>query len=218
MKKILLTLALIVSVACANTASALGIDWGVTAGLNLSKLSLSKDYEKYLKSDNQAGWYLGLKANASIALGFGVDASLVYSQQRLSIETKTGNVDATSKTLRSISIPVNLRYNIGIGSVASVYIATGPQFDFNIGSRKWDDLVVSAITNGNESAFKSETMTTSWNVGAGVKLLDRVEVGVGYNFGLGKVAKSIVEETFNTTVKSDELKNNVFKVGVAVYF
>lgn len=218
MKKIILTLALIVSLACANTASALGFDWGVTGGLNLSKLSLNDSYKQFVKSDNQAGWFLGLKANASIALGFGVDASLIYSQQRLSIETTTGNVDATHKTLRSISIPVNLRYNIGVGSVASVYIATGPQFDFNIGSRKWDDLVVSTISAGNESAFKSESMTTSWNVGAGVKLLDRVEIGVGYNFGLGKVAKSIVEETTGMSITNDDMKSNVFKVSATVYF
>lgn len=218
MKRIILTLALIVSVACANTASALGFDWGVTGGLNLTNVSLKGDLKNNLKADNQAGWYLGLKANASIAMGFGVDGAIVYSQQRYSLESTTSSSDVTNKTLRSISIPINLRYNIGLGSVASVYVATGPQFDFNVGNSSWDNVLLSNMlgTSGN-STFSSENMTTSWNVGAGVKILDRVEVGIGYNFALSKTAESIISIASGQSVNT-EVKSNIFKVGVAVYF
>lgn len=213
MKKIILTLALIVSVVCANTASALGFDWGVTGGLNLTSVSLKGDLKNNFKADNQAGWYLGFKANASIALGFGVDGALVYSQQRYSLESKTSSSEVTNKTLRSISIPINLRYNIGLGSVASVYVATGPQFDFNVGNSSWDSVL---LGTGN-STFSSENMTTSWNIGAGVKVLDRVEVGIGYNFALSKTAESVIEYTTGKSIDT-EVKSNIFKVGVAVYF
>lgn len=213
MKKIILTLALIVSLACANTASAIGIDWGVTGGLNLTSVNLKGDLKNNFKADNQAGWYLGLKANVSLLMGFGVDGALVYSQQRYSLESRASSSAVTNKTLRSISIPINLRYNIGIGSVASVYVATGPQFDFNVGNSSWDSVLLGA---GN-STFSSENMTTSWNVGAGVKVLDRVEVGIGYNFALSKTAESVISYATGQSIDT-EVKSNIFKVGVAVYF
>lgn len=217
MKKILLTLALLLSLTWAAPASALGFDWGVTGGLNLTKLNVKGDYKQLISSDNRAGWFLGLKANVSIALGFGVDGSIVYSQQKYNLQPEgvsASTYDVSSKTMRSIAIPINLRYNIGIGSIASVYIATGPQFDFNVGDRDWD--VFTDSFNG--SLFKSENMTTSWNVGAGVKVLDRVEVGLAYNFGLSKVADSALSEVMGTSFKSDDLKANTFKVSLAVYF
>lgn len=217
MKKLLLSLTLLLSLVWATPASALGLNWGLTGGLNLSKLSLNSTYKQAFSSDNRAGWYLGAKANVSIAMGFGVDASLVYSQQKYNLQADPGvDYSSDSKTMRYISIPINLRYNIGLGSIASVFVATGPQFDFNVGSRNWN--ILSSDYTGTNGLFKSENMTTSWNVGAGVKVLGRVELSVGYNFGLSKVANTLATNLSGHEFKNDDLKANTFKVGVAVYF
>ena len=61
-------------------------------------------------------------------------------------------------------------------------------------------------------------MSTSWNVGAGVKMLDRVELGVGYNFGLGKVGETIISNVTGHNVRSNDMNANTFKVSMAVYF
>lgn len=212
MKKIIMSLVLLVSMACATPASAFGFDWGVTGGLNMTKLKLKGDYMQNFNTNNRAGWYAGLKGNLSLALGFGLDASLVYSQQKYSLDGE----NITSKTMRSVAIPINVRYNIGLGSVASVFLATGPQFDFNVGSRSWN--IASEDYTGTAGMFKQENMTTSWNIGAGVKVLDRVEVGVGYNFALGKVAKSVFGNATGIDIRTNEMKANTFKLSATVYF
>lgn len=213
MKKIISTLLLVAALAWPAPASAFGFDWGVTGGLNLTKLKLSGAAKENFSANNRAGWFVGAKANLSIALGFGLDASLLYSQQKYSLN---GRDYDRSKTMRAVAIPVNLRYNVGLGKVASVFVATGPQFDFNVGSRNWN--IASENYTGTDGLFKQENMSTSWNVGAGVKMLDRVELGVGYNFGLGKVGETIISNVTGHNVRSNDMNANTFKVSMAVYF
>ena len=213
MKKIISTLLLVAALAWPAPASAFGFDWGVTGGLNLTKLKLSGAAKENFSANNRAGWFVGAKANLSIALGFGLDASLLYSQQKYSLD---GHDYDRSKTMRAVAIPVNLRYNVGLGKVASVFVATGPQFDFNVGSRNWN--IASENYTGTDGLFKQENMSTSWNVGAGVKMLDRVEIGVGYNFGLGKVGETIISNVTGHNVRGNDMKANTFKVSMAVYF
>lgn len=213
MKKIISTLLLVAALAWPAPASAFGFDWGVTGGLNLTKLKLSGAAKENFSANNRAGWFVGAKANLSIALGFGLDASLLYSQQKYSLN---GHDYDRSKTMRAVAIPVNLRYNVGLGKVASVFVATGPQFDFNVGSRNWN--IASENYTGTDGLFKQENMSTSWNVGAGVKMLDCVELGVGYNFGLGKVGETIISNVTGHNVRSNDMNANTFKVSMAVYF
>lgn len=210
MKKIIFTLALLLSMAWATPASAFGFDWGVTGGLNLTKLKLKGDAKKLLSSDNRAGWFVGPKAHLSLAMGFGLDGALLYSQQKYNLTSQGANGYSENKTNRSLSIPVNLRYSIGLGSAASVFITTGPQFDFNLGNKDW----------GNETfSFERENMTTTWNVGAGVKVLGHVELGVGYNFALGKVGETLVENAgINVGHQADNYRSNTFTAQATIYF
>ena len=119
-----------------------------------------------------------------------------------------------NKTARYLSVPINLRYDMGIGSLATVYVATGPQFDMALGSKNWD--ITDPNYTGND-VFKSESWTTSWNVGAGVKVLDTVELNVTYNFGLSDVTKTVLSN-LGQNVRTDNVKANTFKVGLTVYF
>ena len=184
MKKIATLLAgLALLLVMAAPAAAQSLSWGMTAGLNLSKLSLSGDYKDMagtnFSTDNKAGWYVGPKVVFNTVLGVGVDASLQYSERNLSI-------GGESEKYRTIEIPINLRYNIGLSSIASVYVSTGPQFGFGLQNMSWEG----ALGGGN---FDKSNMTTTWNVGAGVRVLKHLEVGVGYNFALGSVGKTLFE-------------------------
>lgn len=136
MRKLFLTLALLLSLAVATPAGAFGFDWGITGGLNLTKLRLSDNLKNVFSSDNQAGWFIGPKVNLSLVAGLGLDASLQYSQRKLQVSDDEGQ--SNYKTFRSIEIPINVKYNFGVGRVASIYVATGPQFGFNVGSRSWN--------------------------------------------------------------------------------
>lgn len=152
------------------------IKFGVTGGLNVSKMSFS-NLGSSLSSENRAGWFIGPKVEAKLPLiGLGVDAAVEYSQRALYGEANGAN---SSEKYKSIEIPINVRYSIGLASLASLYAATGPQFGFNVGDSEW------------ASAFKFKKSFVTWNVGAGVKLLNHLELGVGYNIALSKLAETI---------------------------
>lgn len=192
MKKLLSTLMVIACLALAIPAQA-QIKFGVKGGLNVSKMYISKDV---VNSDNRAGFFIGPTAEFTLPLlGLGVDVSALYNQYG----AKADNETATKK---SIEIPINLRWTVGFSSLVGAYVAVGPQFGFNIGDR-W----FSSIDNVCE--FKKNT--TSFNVGAGLKLLGHLQVGANYNFALKD----------NGTIHAEEaigFKQNTWQISAAYLF
>ncbi len=177
------------------------IKFGVKGGLNLTEMSFSKDD---LKSSNQSGFFIGPTAKFAIPLvGLGVDAALLFDQR----DAELGGKDISQK---SINIPVNLRYNIGLGSIASVYLAAGPQWGFNIGDKdfNWDD---TASYNINNSTF-------SVNLGAGVSLLKHLEIGFVYNIVCGKTGEITVWDVAGEAIGSKNNRTNAWQISAAYYF
>lgn len=184
MKKVFVTLALSAALAVPTMAQ---IKFGVMAGINTTKLSTPTSLKAaQLQTKQAAGWFVGPKLYATIpVVGLGVDAAVLYNQRKAMTSLTTTGATITNHTLRSLAMPINLRYSLGLGSLAAVYVATGPQFDFNIGNRSW-------ITElKNTTLFRTQKAELSWNVAAGIRLLSHLEVGASYNFGLGKTAKLV---------------------------
>ncbi len=210
MKHFLKTMVFAVALlAAAPAAHAQKLTWGVTGGLNLSKLKVygsAKEALGDVTSDNRNGWFIGPSVQFSTPLGIGLDAAVEYSQRRL-------NINEESKTYRSIEIPVNVSYAIGLGKKASVYLATGPQFGFSLSNMKWKNI-------GSGFNFSRENLNTTWNVGAGVRLLSRLDIGVGYNFALHKTGKAIISKALPTGESQDyelKYKTNTFQVKATIF-
>lgn len=194
MKKLLSTLMVIACLALAIPAQA-QIKFGVKAGLNVSKLHLS---EKTFSSDNRAGFFVGPTAEFTLPLlGLGIDGSVLYNQ--FGVDSEEG-----TSTKKSIEIPINLRWTVGFSSLVGAYVAVGPQFGFNVGDRWFDEVC----------EFKKNT--TSFNVGAGLKLLGHLQVGATYNFALkdnGKIHDDDIED-----LATIGFKQNTWQVSVAYLF
>jgi hypothetical protein len=190
MKKLMTLFLLVVGLSMAMPASA-QFKWGVKGGLNISKPSLSgKTIREEAK--NNTGYFIGPMGEITIlVIGLGVDGSLLYSHK--------GAVDVDDKTvnLNTLEIPINLKYTIGLGSLAGIYIAAGPQYGYNLGKK-------------NVSGLKLESSTVSANVGAGVKLLGHLQAGFNYNFALDKTGKSKTEDV--------DFKTNTWQISVAYLF
>lgn len=156
MKKIISLLAVVVCcLAMATPAQAQLLKFGVKGGLNMTELDL-KGYD----SDNTAGFFIGPMVEATIPLvGLGVDGALLYSQKGESEWKQQG-----------IEIPVNLKYTIGLGSTFGIYLAAGPDFYFNFKDIDWADV---------------KTTQVGINLGAGVKLLRKLQAGITYQIPLG---------------------------------
>ena len=87
------------------------------------------------------------------------------------------------------------------GYDTDAYIAAGPQFGFNIGNKK------------GFMDYELKKNNTTFNVGAGVKLIRHIQIGVNYNFALSHTAT--IETTNEEVIK---IKNNTWQVSLAYLF
>ena len=164
MKKFLSSLVLL-TVLAVMPAGAQSVKFGVKGGMNVSSMSFDKDV---IDSENRVGWFIGPSMKLSLPI-IGFDIAAFYDQK----ETEVDNVAIKQQ---SILIPVNVRGNFGLGSLAAIYIAAGPQFGFNVGDEtfKWNK-------EGVENTFQLKKSSLSLNLGAGVTVLKHLEVGFVYN-------------------------------------
>ena len=213
MKRII-TLVVLVA-AMTMTMQAQRVKFGVKGGLNITKMSVSEDV---VKSDNQTGFYVGPTVKLSLPLGFGLDIAALYDQRsaELTVAFQSDyledkgyangqypvNTSTMKITQKSIQIPVNVRYNIGLSSLAGIYLAVGPQFGFAVGDKVYN-------TKVGDYTLKSSNL--SFNFGAGVYLLKHLEVGFTYNLAAGKSGEF-------TGYKDIDTHNNAWQIGAAVYF
>ena len=150
--------------------------WGLRGGVNLVNNDITKvTKESATSKDSYTGFFIGPMAEVQVPIiGIGVDVAALYSQKGIELP------DTTMKN-QSFSIPLSLKYSLGLGNFAAVYFAAGPQFDFRIGDLK------TTFKDGDEvKDFALEKSSWSINVGAGVKLINHIQAGVNYNIPVSK--------------------------------
>ena len=195
MKKVLCTL--FVAVCCMAMAIPANaqVSFGVKGGLNLSKMDLKVgNLDINNVKENSTGFFIGPMIEATVPIvGLGVDGAVMYSQR--------GSGDLKQQ---GIEVPVNLKYSIGLGDMAAIFFAAGPDFYFNL---KDVDSDIPGIDIDKKGA------QVGLNLGAGVKLINHVQIGVNYQFALGNSfdIKSVV----NANVKN---KLNTWQISLAYLF
>lgn len=178
------------------------LKFGVRAGIDVSK---ARPDASVLESSNRAGFVVGPALNLTLPLtGLNLEAAALYHNR--SVKLSDDYDRSASETLHSIDIPITAKYAIGLGSLASVYVGTGPQFGFNLG----DESILKKSYSLKSSEF-------SWNIGAGVNLIGHLQVGYNYNIGIGKTAEADELGTYWEAVTGG-LKNNTHQIQVTYWF
>jgi len=209
-KNILSVVALVMAFVFASPAQA-QFSLGVKAGLNVTNMSFKSDL---VKTNNRAGFFAGVTAEFTVPLvGIGVDAAVQYEQRNVTdvnLSEDQQGYTSSAKALQYIAVPINIKYTLGLGSVAAVYAATGPQFSFNIGGKSlW------------ENSYELKKSEFSWNIGAGVKLLSHLQVGYNYNIALGNTAEVNVQSATYDAFKKVIGKNgktNTHQIHLTYWF
>lgn len=214
MKKWITLFTVTVCLAMAMPAKA-QIKFGVKGGLNLASASLSDAWDAKGNADSYTGFFIGPMVDITIPIiGLGVDGALMYAQKGAKISFD--DLGSTTFKQQGIEIPVNLKYSIGLGSSASIYFAAGPSFYFNIKSD--DDFTFNSVA-GSLDYDKSEV---SLNLGAGVKLLRHLQLGVNYNMGLTDSAKAKIDRPKSSdmwnAINGESYKSKIWQVSVAYLF
>lgn len=191
MKKIFSLLA--VAVCCfslATPAQAQLLKWGVKGGLNLAELDIKGLNAEGLEG-NTTSFFIGPMVEATVPLlGLGIDGALLYSQKGENEWKQQG-----------IEVPVNLKYTIGLGSTLGVYLAAGPDFYFNLKDIDWADV---------------KTTQVGINLGAGVKLLRKLQVGITYQIPMGDTFEGM--DLVSGVDKAISAKTKTWQVSLAYIF
>src|SRR5574344_1193499 len=173
MKKIFTTVVFMAALLVAIPAKA-GVNFGIKGGYNITNFSLSNLSDNVAK-DNQQGFFIGPSLKIGIpVLPIGFEVAALYDQ-------RDAKADGEKISQKSINIPINVRYELGLGDMAGIYLAAGPQFGFNIGDKKF------SFSNANDYEMKDSNL--SLNLGAGIRLVSHLEIGFNYNIALGKTGE-----------------------------
>lgn len=184
------------------------VQFGVKGGLNVGSMSLNNDL---LKASNRTGYYFGPTVKFTLpVVGIGIDAAALYDQRETKLSNdKLKETSSFEKTVKQqqIVVPINLRYNIGLSKMAALLFYAGPQFGFNVGDKNQ-----SIDSKRIDWHFKNSNL--SINAGAGVMLLNHLQVSVNYNIACGKTG----EATVDNTIDAIKARNHAWQVGAAYYF
>lgn len=205
MKRILLVLAVFLT--CCFTAMQAQLKLGVKAGANVSTVKFNSGV---FDGSNRAGFHVGPTLELGLPLGFlTLDISALYDQYKVAVtgQDDQGISHPMSQTLRYVDVPLNVNLGVGLGSLAKIFVSTGPQVAFNLGKSK--------ILNAN---YSLENTMMSWNAGLHVRLFKHYQLGYTYNVGLGKTAELSVKETMNPLKLGEKLRNSTHKITFSYYF
>lgn len=205
MKKILTLIVVAVAFAMPSQAQ---IKFGIQAGLNMTNISVKEaasDPVAAIKS--KTGFFIGPTIKFTLPIvGLGIDAAALYDQRE-------GKVDGgeTFKS-QSIQVPINVRYGVGLGSLAEIFLFAGPQFGFNVGGKKSIEALGQEI-----SSWTLKSSNLSANLGIGATVLSHLQAKINYNFALGKTGE--VKENISGVMKEiGSAKMNAWQISVAYYF
>lgn len=203
MKKAIAITALMLTAVAAYPQVSIGLKGGVNvtkAQLNLSTLD----------TENQTGFFIGPTLDIHALPLLGVDISVLYNQRGLRLKDAF-NGDKDTQNLKYIDVPVNAKLNIGLGSSACFYVATGPQISFYVGDETTREIF-------QTEQYKLKSSEFSWNAGAGFRV-NKIGIGYNFNIALGKTAEvTRSASSFGDTLKDTDLKNRTHQVHLTIYF
>lgn len=204
---------LIAVLAVVAAGASAGVKFGLKGGLNVSDMSVSKDV---VDGSNRTGFFVGPTLKVSLPLvGWGFDISALYEQRSAQLKSNSysaGYADfETDVTRKYINVPINVRYDIGLSSLASLFFAVGPQFGFNVGHSS------ELLDADSYSEWELKKSNLSANVGLGIVFLKHCQISANYNIGLGKTGEVTLRNAAQEVVTKSS-HDNTWQVALTYYF
>lgn len=211
MKKVLSIVFLVAAMLFAANANA-QIKFGLKGGLNVTSMSFS---EEVFDASNKTGFFVGPMVKVTVPIvGLSFDAAALYDQKEADVKyTGTeGELGKVNVKQQSINIPVNVRYGFGLSSLANIFLFAGPQWGINVGDKnfKWNE----------SSSYSLKKSNFSVNVGAGVTLLNHLQVSANYNIACGKSADASLSKALDEAANAgkDKSHNNSWQIALGYWF
>ena len=202
MKKTILLIAallLTASAAMAQTTSR----WGITAGTNFNEVHFKQT--DIVPAKRAWGPQVGVIGEMNFSgIGFGVESGLLYTLKQGKVNygdrTMWAAVGAGNETvsMHYLDVPLHLKFKYhrlgGLESTIMPLVYVGPQFSFLVGAN-------------NRKLNSYSPVSVYLDMGAGIELMERLQLRAGYNFSVG--------QSFHTKLLDDNVaKNRTWYVNV----
>ena len=204
MKKSIITM-VVMAMFAVMPANAQGVAFGLKGGVNFTKMSIDDDA---VKSESGVGFFIGPTLKIDFLPFLGVQGSILYEQAN-------SKVDGEKIKRQSIIIPIDARVSFKLNEGAGIYLATGPQFGFNVGDSEftWNE------TSSYKSTFQMKKSMFNWNFGVGAMLSKHFELGVVYSLGISKTGE-LEAEIDKAKANNNELKpkSSTWQISATYFF
>ena len=204
MKKTIISM-VVMAMFAVMPANAQGIAFGVKGGVNFTKMSIDDDA---VKSEAGVGFFVGPTLKIDFLPFLGIQGSVLYEQAN-------SKVDGEKIKRQSIIIPIDARVSFKFKEGAGIYLATGPQFGFNVGDSEftWND------TSTYKNTFQMKKSMFNWNFGVGAMLSKHFELGVVYSLGISKTGE-LEAEIDKAKANNNELKpkSSTWQISASYFF
>lgn len=181
MKKIVLSFAVVLASFMVNAQIIPNVDFGLKAGVNLSKLNKQDGFNSDYRSGYLAGMWLRVGA-----MGLHLQPELYYAMKTADVKDEdgnSGNVDFTS-----IDLPILVGTKIGALGIGA-RLNTGPVVSFVVNE---DQSFSDALNNASKFRYKDQAL--AWQFGAGVDI-KKLSLDLRYEQGLSKISRDGYEDT-----------------------
>ena len=191
------------------------LQFGLKGGLDLTKMSASGSSGLF---KNRTGWFVGPTLKYTSFMGLGFDVSALYNQRESQLDVYFLTDDTDMKQpepmkTKQIIVPLNVRYDIGLGGAATIFGFAGPQVAFRIG-----DEVQNLTDFKNEAAeWRLNSSNFSVNVGFGI-VVSNLQLSANYNVGIGKTGDVTWKDAVGGVVNGYRGKYNSWQIALAYYF
>ena len=175
-KKIILSVA-IVALSMISVQAFSQVKFGLKAEVGLNNPEFSTEA---VKVENMTTYSVGPSIEAMFpmaAMDLGVEASLLYNDNRMTIDNLANGGGDKTVANRYLMLPVNLKAKFGLGNLIGIYGVAGPYAGYLISGDKIDFENI-----GNDIEAKS--FQAGINLGFGVEIAKMVQVGANYRVQL----------------------------------
>lgn len=164
----ILLVAVILLFAGVTTGSA-QIRFGLKGGVDIINNKISTDI---LDVNNRLGYYIGPTLEfMAPGPNFGFELSVFYGRKEYELENN--KVDASISNYDYISVPLSIKKRFGLSSLAAIFLQVGA-----FGNVKLEGGNISM--NNVVDQYKAKAFQAGVQAGAGITLLNHLEVGMYY--------------------------------------
>lgn len=202
---------LFILIASMFTTSLFGqIRFGVKADVGLNNPRFNSEA---LKVENMTSYSIGPSIEAMFpfaVIDFGIEASLLYNDNRMTVANLTDGASATSNEVsnRYLYLPLNAKIKFGLGMLPlRMYAVAGPYASYLISG---DGIDLQDV----QADIKAKEFQAGANIGLGLELFRMLQVGV--NYGVQLTDNYAVEQpNWNDPLNG---KSDTWSISAALYF